>query len=95
MKILLLSAFLFISTSFSTNQLTDETWIGTFDIYMTENSEFIIYYNGNYHECFAKYAIDRLYISCDSMNRATGLDTIFEINNIREVEQPKIKTKKI
>lgn len=89
MKYLLLTALLLLSTSFSTNKVQNETWIGTMEVYMTDNKEFIIYYRGNYSECFTKYIIDKLFEHCDSINENCRLDSILDIGNVREIKPPK------
>ena len=86
MKYLLLSLFLVISTSFSLNKPSDEIWIGTFQVYLSENKEFVIYYEGNYHSCFTKFVIDKLFESCDSMNNANKLDSLFQIDQIKLIK---------
>lgn len=91
MKLLLLSILLFISTSFSSNKPIEDKWIGTFQVFENENSEFVIYYSGNYPECFTKYVIDELFVNCDSINNAIKIDSLIEINNIREIQPESIK----
>ncbi len=79
MKTLLLS-LAFLTLSFTTNQKNiDEVWIGTFEVFMNEDEEILIYYNGNYHRCFTKYLIDQMYPECDSITKNTGLDTLFKL----------------
>ena len=94
MKILLLSILLFISTSFSNNKANENILVGTFEVYMSDNS-FVVAYHGTYHECFSKYIIDELYQQCDSMNEMSRIDTVFKIENIREIKSPKIKSTKL
>jgi len=95
MKILLLSIFLLISTSFKTDKVSEKLWIGTIEVYLNDNDEFEIYYDGNYQRCFTLHIVKRIYAECDSIINAPYLDSLLQFQPIVPEPLPKRKIKTI
>ena len=105
MKTLLVLFLLFCTTSFA-NKEPDERWIGSLDLFVNEDNEFILYYHGKYQYCYMKEVVDALYPECDSIS---GIDpqirTMLRSLKVIEVvpdtipkemeSNPKLKTSKI
>ena len=95
MKYILFFMFMFLSSSFSYDTSNEEKWIGTFQVVVDNSGTFLIYYEGNYNECFTKFVIDKLFEQCDSINKCNNLDSILIFDGIRILDKPNIKTKRI
>lgn len=76
MKVLLISLFMLFSLNPKVQ--TEKEWIGTITVYMNEQDEIEVHYNGNYNRCFTLYLIKRMYSECDSTINEPYLDSIFE-----------------
>lgn len=94
MKTLLISTLLLFATN-QTPKQTEKEWIGTFQVYFNENDEFEVYYDGNFQRCFTLYIIERMNLECDSIIDKPHLDSIFQIDVVKEVPQAKFKTKRL
>jgi hypothetical protein len=66
MKILL-TLILISMLSVSFRPETQEKWIGTFDMYLDEQGDVVIYYRGNIPQCMGKKVIDFVYEDCDTV----------------------------
>lgn len=85
-----------ISMSFQTSTKTEKTLLGTFNVYIDENDNFIVEYTGKYDACFTRYLIKRIYFECDSTINETYLDSMFQfVPVLPDTVKPKIKTTRI
>jgi hypothetical protein len=75
-KILLLLPLLLLTTSFSKQK--DIVWVATFEIFVDDNGDAVIYYKGNVDHCTAKRIIEFVYVNCDTVPSVEDvkLDTV-------------------
>lgn len=71
MKLLFLSIFLL----FSTNQIQERHWVGSFDVYYYDDGTVEVKYDGNYKRCFTKDLIDQIFDDCDSSKIPVAIDS--------------------
>jgi hypothetical protein len=94
MKTLLLTTFLLFATSKVPVQ--EKEWLGSIHVFMTDDDQIEVQYNGNYQKCFVIYLVKRVCVSCDSTINEPYLDSIFNFQSIqREVPKKPIKTKRM
>lgn len=99
MRYLLLLPFLFLSTSFKSED--ERIWVGTIEVFFDpETNEFILTKTGKYDKCFIKYLIDHVYNGCDSIIDVKEMDGIFQwedlsLDSNQIKKKPLIKTIKM
>lgn len=93
-KYLILLFALLLSTSFKIE--TQEKWIGTFEVFLNEENELVVYYRGTLPQCLSKKALDVVYENCDTVKYTIedverGLGIRIEIDTCHKNPKP-IKT---
>lgn len=76
--LLLLPIFLLLSTSFKSSDPDYPILVGRMEMWIEGDKKISITYNGLYQYCYMKYAIDQLFIECDTLYLVRyGFDTTF------------------
>lgn len=65
-SLLLLPLFLLFSTSFKESK-SEPILLGTMQLWIEGDSRLYLTYRGTYPWCYMKYAVDDLFVDCDTM----------------------------
>lgn len=89
MKIILISILLLFATNPKTKP-PEPKWIGSFDIYMSNEYEFEVRYRGIYPKCTNLYIIERVFSDCDTILNRVELDSMFNFEPIIKIKTEKL-----